>query len=103
MQLKQTDVFRKWWSRLKDQRALALLGSRLHRLECGHFGDAAAVGNGISKLRIHYGPGYRVYFVRRSASVILLLCGGDKNSQGKDIKAATRLVETLGAQNDQDY
>jgi putative addiction module killer protein len=65
----------------------------LDRLAYGHAGDAESVGDGISELRIHYGPGYRVYFQRRGDTVVILLCGGDKNSQARDIKRAKRLAE----------
>jgi len=92
-ELKQTDIFRKWRGKIKDERARALIASRLDRLAYGHVGDVAPVGQGISELRIHYGPGYRIYFHRRGNTVIILLCGGDKNSQAKDIKTAKRLVD----------
>lgn len=64
------------------------------RLAYGHAGDAEPVGAGISELRIHYGPGYRVYFQRRGDTVVILLCGGDKSTQARDIKTAKRLAET---------
>ncbi len=92
LELKQTETFRKWRTGLKDERAKALIVSRLDRLAFGHAGDAEPVGEGISELRIHYGPGYRVYFHRRGATVIVLLCGGDKGSQARDIKVAKRLA-----------
>ena len=84
---------RAWWKRLKDERARGLIFSRLSRLAYGHAGDGAPVGKGISELRIHFGPGYRVYYCRRGRTVIILLCGGDKGSQAKDIRVATRLAE----------
>lgn len=94
IELKQTETFRKWRTQLRDQRARAAIASRLDRLSRGHAGDAEPVGEGISELRIHYGPGYRVYFQRRGTTIIVLLCGGDKSTQAKDIKAAKRLAET---------
>ena len=94
IQLKQTETFQKWRTHLKDQRARAMIAARLDRLSQGHAGDVAPVGEGISELRIHYGPGYRVYFQKRGNTIIVLLCGGDKSTQAKDIKAATRLAET---------
>lgn len=94
LELKQTTTFRKWWTRLKDKRALGAILSRLDRLAYGHAGDAEPVGEGISELRIHHGPGYRVYFQRRGDAVVILLCGGDKSTQAKDIKTAKRLAET---------
>jgi putative addiction module killer protein len=94
IELKQTETFRKWWTGLKDKRALGIILARLDRLAYGHAGDAEPVGDGISELRIHYGPGYRVYFQRRGNTLIVLLCGGDKSTQAKDIKRAKRLAET---------
>jgi len=94
-ELKQTETFRKWRMALRDERAKGLIASRLDRLAYGHAGDAAPVGEGISELRIHYGPGYRIYFRKRGAVVILLLCGGDKSSQIKDIKLAKKLSKEL--------
>lgn len=93
LEIKQTETFRKWRTRLKDERARALIASRLDRLAFGHAGDAEPVGQGISELRIHYGPGYRVYFQKRGDTIIVLLCGGDKSTQAKDIQTARRLAE----------
>jgi putative addiction module killer protein len=93
LELKQTELFRKWRTRLKDERARALIASRLDRLAYGHAGDAAPVGEGISELRIHYGPGYRIYFHQRGSTVVILLCGGNKSTQTRDIKTARRLIE----------
>jgi putative addiction module killer protein len=76
---------------LKDRRAKALIASRLDRLAFGRAGDAEPVGEGISELRIHYGNGYRIYFQKRGLTVIVLLCGGSKGSQARDIKASKRL------------
>lgn len=93
LELKQTETFRKWRAGLKDDRAKALIASRLDRLAFGHWGDAEPVGNGISELRIHYGPGYRIYIRKQDSTMIVLLCGGDKSTQGKDIKTAKRLSD----------
>jgi putative addiction module killer protein len=90
--IRQTETFAKWRAKLKDDRAKAYISSRLDRLLAGHVGDAAAVGDGVSELRIHYGPGYRVYFQRRGAIIIVLLCGGDKSTQTKDIAKAKMLA-----------
>ena len=92
LELKQTEQFRRWRTRLKDERARTLIAFRLDRLAYGHAGDAAPVGDGIAELRIHYGPGYRVYFHRQGNTVVILLCGGDKGSQARDISAARRLL-----------
>lgn len=94
-ELKQTETFRKWRLTLRDDRARALIASRLDRLAYGHAGDVAPVGDGVSELRIHYGPGYRIYFQKSGKTVVLLLCGGDKSSQAKDVKLAKRLSKEL--------
>lgn len=90
--MKQTETFRKWRAKLKDDRARAMIASRLDRLAFGHAGDVAPIGHGLSELRIHYGPGYRIYFQKRGDLVLILLCGGDKRSQARDIKTAMRLA-----------
>jgi putative addiction module killer protein len=95
MELIQTELFRKWRLRLKDMQARSLVASRLDRLAYGHVGDVSSVGDGVSELRIHYGPGYRIYFRRRGNAIIVLLCGGDKSTQAKDIKTAIRLANEL--------
>lgn len=92
LELKQTETFRRWWTGMKDRRALGVIFARLDRLAYGHAGDVAPIGDGISELRIHHGPGYRVYFQRRGDTLVLLLCGGDKDSQARDIRAARRLA-----------
>ncbi|KLD78907.1 type II toxin-antitoxin system RelE/ParE family toxin [Xanthomonas hyacinthi] len=93
IELKQTETFRKWRTKLKDERARTAIALRLTRLAYGHAGDTEPVGQGISELRIHYGPGYRVYFQRRGNTIVVLLCGGDKSTQAKDIKTAKRLAD----------
>jgi len=93
MEIKQTETFRKWRKRLKDNRARALIAARINRLANGLAGDTRPVGEGVSELRIHYGPGYRVYFQQRGTLLVILLCGGKKDTQDKDIKTAKRLAE----------
>lgn len=90
--LRQTDTFRKWQRKLKDETAKALIAARLLRLANGIAGDVAPVGEGVSELRIHYGPGYRIYFKQSGTEIIVLLCGGDKQSQQRDIKTAKALA-----------
>jgi putative addiction module killer protein len=80
IELKQTQTFQKWRTRLKDERVRALIASRLDRLAYGHAGDVESIGNGVSELRIHYGPGYRIYIQKRGNTIIVLLCGGDKST-----------------------
>lgn len=95
LEIRKTQVFSKWMTGLADQRARAKIAARIDRLAFGNPGDVSPVGNGISELRIHYGPGYRVYFIKQGQRLIVLLCGGDKGSQQKDIKQAKKLVAEL--------
>jgi len=99
MEFKQTETFRKWRIRLKDQRGRALIASRLDRLAYGNAGDVRPVGQGISELRIDYGPGFRVYFQKRGETIVILLCGGDKSTQAKDIQTAKRLAAEWSEEN----
>ena len=92
IELKQTEVFRKWRMKLRDERARALIASRLDRLAFGNAGDVKPVGQGLSELRIDHGPGYRIYFQERGTTIVILLCGGDKRTQDRDIKTAKRLA-----------
>lgn len=93
--LLKTDTFDKWFRGLRDARAKARIDERIERLANGNPGDAKPVGSGVSELRIDYGPGYRLYFVQRGQQYIVLLCGGDKSSQRKDIPKAIALAEGL--------
>jgi putative addiction module killer protein len=99
IEFKQTETFRRWRMRLKDERIRALIASRLDRLAFGNAGDVKPVGQGISELRIDYGPGYRVYFMKRGTTIIILLCGGDKSTQAKDIQTAKRLAAERSEEN----
>jgi putative addiction module killer protein len=95
LEVRQTDEFRRWLSSLADQRARAKIASRVERLGLGNPGDVAPVGEGISEMRVPYGPGYRVYFKQTGKTVVLLLCGGDKSTQQKDIKRAKEIAAEL--------
>jgi putative addiction module killer protein len=92
LEIKQTDTYRKWERKLRDQRAKALIAARIFRLANGLPGDVRPVGQGISELRIHHGPGYRIYFKLRGGEIMILLCGGDKSTQQRDIETAKRLA-----------
>jgi putative addiction module killer protein len=94
--IKMTDTFKKWLTKLRDQKAKAIITARLHRVSAGLLGDVLSIGEGISELRIHYGPGYRLYFKERAGQLIILLCGGDKSSQERDIILAKKLAHHLG-------
>lgn len=91
--LKQTAVFHAWESKLRDRRPRTLIATRLFRLANGLAGDVTPVGERISELRIHYGPGYRIYFQQRGGTIIVLLCGGDKSTQSNDILLAKKLAK----------
>jgi putative addiction module killer protein len=93
IEIRETEAFSVWLRGLRDAQARARIAARIRRLAFGNAGDVKPVGEGVSELRIHYGPGYRVYFVQRGAVLIVLLCGGDKGTQGKDIEAAKRLAK----------
>jgi putative addiction module killer protein len=95
VEVRKTAVFSRWMAGLRDHRARAKIAARIDRLALDNPGDVEPVGEGVSELRIHYGPGYRVYFVRRGGTLIILLCGGDKNTQAKDIRAAKDLAVEL--------
>lgn len=90
-----TEVFDDWFSRLRDKQAEKRIQARIRRAELGNFGDWAPVGEGVSEMRIHYGPGYRVYFAQRGLEIVILLAGGDKSTQSKDIEAAQALARQL--------
>ncbi|CDZ46763.1 type II toxin-antitoxin system RelE/ParE family toxin [Neorhizobium galegae] len=88
-----TKVFDDWVDDLRDRHAVTKIFGRIARAEEGNLGDVKPVGEGVSEMRIHYGPGYRIYFSRRGDIVVLLLCGGDKSSQTRDIAEAKRLAK----------
>ena len=93
--VRQTDRFADWLESLRDRQARARINVRIRRLSLGSFGDVKAVGEGVSELRIDYGPGYRVHFVRRGQNVVILLAGGDKRTQDRDIEAAIAIARGL--------
>ena len=95
IEIRKTDIFAKWLDGLNDVRARARILVRIERLAAGNPGDVKPVGEGVSELRIDYGPGYRVYYKKQGQKVVVLLAGGDKNSQAKDIKTALRLARNL--------
>lgn len=95
IEVRKTDVFAQWLDGLRDLKARARVQARIERLAGGNPGDVEPVGEGVSELRIDYGPGYRVYFKRRGRELIILLAGGDKSSQARDIKTALRLARKL--------
>ena len=95
MQVQQTEAYAKWFSGLRDRVARARIDIRIRRLSLGNAGDAKPVGDGVSELMVDHGPGYRIYFILRSEVVIVLLAGGDKSTQDKDIRNAKSLAKDL--------
>ena len=95
VEIRKTDLFAHWLDELRDIQARARVQSRIERLAAGNPGNVEPVGEGVSELRINYGPGYRVYFKQRGSELIILLAGGDKKTQAKDIKTALRLARNL--------
>jgi len=95
VEIRKTEVFARWLDELPDIRARARVQVRIERLAVGNPGDIKPVGEGVSELRIDYGPGYRVYFKRIGREVVILLAGGDKRTQASDIKTALRLARNL--------
>lgn len=93
MIIEKTEIFNKWLKKLKDYNAKARINIRIRRIEEGNLGDVKSVGNGISEIRIDYGPGYRLYLTKRGQTIILLLCGGDKTTQEKDIQQAKEMIK----------
>ena len=95
LEVRQTKQYARWFSRLRDLEAKARINIRIRRLSMGNPGDVKPVGQGVSELRINYGPGYRVYFVQRGETVVVLLAGGNKRTQAEDIKIAIELAREL--------
>jgi len=95
IEIRQTETFVDWFESLRDRQAKARIDIRIRRLSMGNPGDVKPVGQGVSELRIDYGPGYRVYFVQRGETLIILLAGGDKRTQERDIKTALDLAQDL--------
>ena len=90
-----TAIFDGWFSSLRDRQGKLRIQARIDRAELGNYGDCAPVGEGVSEMRIHVGPGYRVYFVERGLEIVILLAGGDKSTQPKDIQTAQKLARQL--------
>jgi putative addiction module killer protein len=95
IEVRQTQRFATWLAGLRDERARARILKRLDRAANGNLGDVAPVGEGVSEMRIFYGPGYRVYFVQRGAELIVLLCGGEESTQDADIKEAKAMAKEI--------
>jgi putative addiction module killer protein len=93
--VRETENFKKWIRSLKDRIAQSIIIARIRRISVGNFGDSKPVGDGISELRIDYGPGFRVYFTQQEQEIVILLCGGDKSTQSKDIEIAKWIAKNI--------
>jgi putative addiction module killer protein len=95
IEVRETAVFRRWLDGLRDAAAQARIVVRIRRLELGNPGDVKSVGDGVSEMRIPHGPGYRLYLTHQGAAVVILLCGGDKSTQRRDIAEAKRMAKEI--------
>ena len=95
LEIRNTEAYLRWLGSLRDRQALARIEARVRRLALGNPGDVEPVGEGVSEMRVDYGPGYRIYFVQRSMRVVVLLAGGDKRTQSRDIRIAIDLARGL--------
>jgi len=95
VEIRQTEIYASWFARLRDRQARARIAVRIRRLSLGNPGDVRPVGEGVSELRIDFGPGYRVYFVQRGSALVILLAGGDKSTQDQDIRLALELARNI--------
>ncbi|MBL9156448.1 MAG: type II toxin-antitoxin system RelE/ParE family toxin [Verrucomicrobiales bacterium] len=95
IEIRKTEIFAKWLDELSDLRGRARILARIERLRGGNFGDWKSLGDGVGELRVDAGPGYRVYFTRVGSEIVVLLAGGDKSSQARDIRKAKELAENL--------
>lgn len=95
IEIRETDEYARWFQRLRDRQARARILARVRRVSLGNLGDAKLVGDGVAEVRIDYGPGYRLYFVKRGETLVILLAGGVKSGQARDIAKAKRLADGL--------
>jgi len=95
VQIRQTEIFLDWLNELRDERARVVITNRIARMSLGNLGTCAPIGHGVSEAKIDYGPGYRLYFIQRGQFLVILLCGGSKATQQKDIRKAHQLAQEL--------
>ena len=95
IEVRQTERFKDWLGALRDNNARIRIAARIRRMENGNFGDVQLVGEGVSEMRVHYGPGYRVYFTQQGHEFVILLCGGNKSTQDRDIAKAREMAKEL--------
>jgi putative addiction module killer protein len=95
MEVRQSEQFQDWLHRLRDERAKARIASRIRRMELGNPGETRRLGGGLMEMKIDHGPGYRIYFANQGTSIVILLCGGDKRTQRRDIEKAREMAQEL--------
>jgi putative addiction module killer protein len=95
LEIRKTEAFEQWFTNLRDAHATARINTRIRKLQLGNPGDVKPIGKGVSEMRIDYGPGYRIYYVSRGKELIILLAGGDKRSQRRDIEKAQEMAQML--------
>ena len=101
IEVRETEIYKKWFGSIKDRKTRSIIDIRIRRISLGNFGDVEPVGKGISELRIDCGPGFRVYFLKRGNILVILLCGGDKSTQEKDIQKAIELARWVMEQDNE--
>lgn len=101
IEIRETEVYKKWFGAIKDIKTKSVIDVRIRRVSLGNFGDVEPVGRGISELKIDYGPGFRVYFLNQRNIIVILLCGGEKSTQSKDIKKAQELAQKIKEQSNE--
>lgn len=94
-EIRQTETYQKWFASLRDRVARVRIDIRIRRLSLGNRGDVKPVGEGVFEIRIDYGPGYRIYYIQKNNAIVILLCGGDKSTQSKDINRAHELARNM--------
>jgi putative addiction module killer protein len=95
IKIRETENYKKWIRGLKDKVTQSIITARIRRVSAGNFGDVGPVGDNISELRIDYGPGFRVYFTQKEREIVILLCGGDKSAQKRDVETAKQIAKNL--------
>jgi putative addiction module killer protein len=101
IEIRETEFYKKWFGAIKDIKTKSVIDVRIRRVSLGNFGDVEPVGRGISELKIDYGPGFRVYFLNQRNIIVILLCGGEKSTQSKDIKKAQELAQKIKEQSNE--
>jgi putative addiction module killer protein len=101
IEIRETDVYKKWFGSIKDRKTKSVIDVRIRRVSLGNFGEVEPVGKGVSELKIDYGAGFRVYFLNQGNIIVILLCGGNKSSQAKDIQKAQEIAQRIKEQSNE--